>query len=77
MKQMMAYLKKSKGNILVFLDADVELTQDWQNNIESVINQIIEAPLLITGSRCLPPQTANIIKEKYLNSSACILGIRL
>jgi len=60
-------VSKSKGNILVFLDADVELTQDWQNNIENTINQIIESPLLITGSRCLPPQTANTINKNWFN----------
>jgi len=60
-------VSKSKGNILVFLDADVELTQDWQNNIENTINQIAESPLLITGSRCLPPQTTTIINKNWFN----------
>jgi len=60
-------VSESKGNILVFLDADVELTQDWQNNIDNTINQIIESPLLITGSRCLPPQTANKINKNWFN----------
>jgi len=60
-------VNKSKGNILVFLDADVELTQDWQNNIESTIKKLIETPLLISGSRCLPPQTGNIINKNWFS----------
>jgi len=60
-------VNESKGNILVFLDADVELTQDWKDNIESTIAQIIETPLLITGSRCLAPQTTNIINNNWFN----------
>ncbi len=60
-------VNESKGNILVFLDADVELTQDWKDNIENTIAQIIETPLLITGSRCLAPQTINIINNNWFN----------
>jgi glycosyltransferase involved in cell wall biosynthesis len=60
-------VNESKGNILVFLDADVELTQDWQNNIEDTIAKVIETPLLITGSRCLAPQTTNIINKNWFN----------
>jgi glycosyltransferase involved in cell wall biosynthesis len=60
-------VSKSKGNILVFLDADVELTLEWQNNITGVINQIIEEQLLITGSRCLAPETSNIINNSWFN----------
>jgi glycosyltransferase involved in cell wall biosynthesis len=60
-------VKASKGNILVFLDADVELTQDWQNNIESTITELLENSLLITGSRCLAPKTASIINNNWFN----------
>jgi glycosyltransferase involved in cell wall biosynthesis len=60
-------VSESKGNILVFLDADVELTQDWQNNIESTINELLENPLLITGSRCLAPKTLSIINNNWFN----------
>ena len=45
----------SNGDILVFLDADVHITQKWQTNSSATFKLILEKLDLITGSRCLPP----------------------
>ena len=43
---------ESEGQILVFLDADVLLTKVWQNEMDNVARELLEKPILITGSRC-------------------------
>lgn len=49
-------VKSSSGDILVFLDADVRLTQQWCDNIEHTLTELRHNPMQITGFRCLPPQ---------------------
>ncbi len=48
-----------KGNILVFLDADVLLTQEWQININAQLDELYANPHIVTGSRCHPPSNNN------------------
>jgi glycosyltransferase involved in cell wall biosynthesis len=45
----------STGDVLVFIDADVEVSNDWQLEMTEVLRQFVDTPLLVTGSRCLPP----------------------
>lgn len=42
----------SKGGILVFLDADVMLTPEWEKAFPDVYKTLMKNPLLLTGSRC-------------------------
>lgn len=58
-------VKASSGNILVFIDADVKLTQQWKENIDKVINNIDLNNLLITGSRCSPPENNNLLNNHW------------
>jgi len=60
-------VEHSLGEILVFLDADVKLTQLWQENIIQTINNLKETPMLITGSRCLPPKNSNTLNLHWFN----------
>ncbi|TYK65756.1 glycosyltransferase [Colwellia echini] len=57
----------STGRILVFIDADVKLTQQWQDNINNTIENIDKNPLLITGSRCSPPENNNTLNTHWFN----------
>jgi hypothetical protein len=41
----------AKGEILVFVDADVSLTQEWQENIGSVLGSLQRGQRIVTGSR--------------------------
>lgn len=79
----------AKGQILVFLDADVYLTKEWQCQIEEVVRTITqEDEKLVTGSRCDvadPPSWIEkhwfqgMLKEKanYINSGHLIVSKQL
>jgi glycosyltransferase involved in cell wall biosynthesis len=60
-------VKASSGKVLVFLDADVKLTQQWQDNIDRAIKDIDVNPLIITGSRCSPPEDNNTLNDHWFN----------
>jgi len=60
-------VKASSGRILVFLDADVKLTVQWQENIDSAIENIDVNPLIITGSRCSPPENNNTLNNHWFS----------
>lgn len=50
--------------IIVFLDADVSLTSEWQENISGVLQLLTENPAQILGSRCAPGD-ANTFLNRY------------
>jgi glycosyltransferase involved in cell wall biosynthesis len=52
------------GRVLVFLDADIQLTPSWAKNIQRVYQSLIENPWQVTGSRCGIPASESWI-EKY------------
>lgn len=60
-------VKASTGNVLIFLDADVKLTKQWQDRINSAIENIDLNPLIITGSRCSPPENNNMLNNHWFN----------
>jgi glycosyltransferase involved in cell wall biosynthesis len=60
-------VQASSGKVLVFLDADVKLTQQWQESIDSAIGNIEVNPLIITGSRCSPPENNNTLNAHWFN----------
>lgn len=53
---------KSNGEILVFLDADVLLTQQWKVNFEMTAKHLNLDPYIVTGSRCCVDN-----EDKWLN----------
>lgn len=44
--------RKAKGNVFVFLDADIILTKEWGENIYEVVTLLIDDPWVVTGSKC-------------------------
>ena len=42
------------GEVLVFLDADVSLTSEWEAAFPAVLDSLTHTPRQITGSRCAP-----------------------
>jgi glycosyltransferase involved in cell wall biosynthesis len=59
--------KNSSGELLVFVDADILLTEEWANNIVNVFEGLKEKPDTITGSRVLPTdQTAWLNKYWFM-----------
>ena len=45
-------VNKAKGHVLVFLDADMFLTEQWGKNILAVYKSLSTNPQQVTGSRC-------------------------
>lgn len=60
----------SRGEILVFLDADVLVTAQWAKSMVSVVDTLIKQPLLVTGSRCLPPNDGNWFNRYWFSRLA-------
>ena len=56
-------VKNSTGCILVFLDADILLTQDWKVNIGKVITSLLAGERIITGSWYSVPDNPNWIEK--------------
>jgi glycosyltransferase involved in cell wall biosynthesis len=54
----------ARSPVLVFLDADVTLTDDWSRALPATIEALREAPMLVTGSHCMPPSDASWL-ERY------------
>lgn len=57
-------VEKSYGDIIVFIDADVLLTPEWQQNIVDIVIKIKHGARFITGSWVSIPDNATRI-EKY------------
>ncbi len=55
---------RSSGKVLIFLDADILLTVDWQTHIVTVIPALIAGERILTGSWYSIPDQPNWI-EKY------------
>jgi glycosyltransferase involved in cell wall biosynthesis len=51
-------------DIIVFIDADISLTEQWADNISSVLTTIRSSYKLVTGSHCSAPEDGSMI-EKY------------
>lgn len=50
----------SKGNIIIFLDADVTVTASWGQHISDALLSVQADPLQLTGSNCAVPEVRNI-----------------
>ena len=46
---------QSRGAILVFIDADVELTEAWSRQFPDTLRELRSQPALVTGSHCSAP----------------------
>ncbi len=55
----------ASGATYVFLDADVELTDEWRQGLDAVIDELNLYPLKIVGSFCVPPKDKNYIIENW------------
>ncbi len=49
----------ASGDVLIFLDADVILTEEWAENFVPILNEIIKNRRQITGSHTIPPPSEN------------------
>lgn len=56
-------VKKSSGEILIFLDADIRLTHDWAANIGKVLKTLIDGDRILTGSWYSIPESPSWIEK--------------
>jgi glycosyltransferase involved in cell wall biosynthesis len=61
---------QASGDIFIFLDADVLLTQSWSQNIDEVLSELFENESLITGSHTAPPSSNNWFLKYWFRSFA-------
>jgi glycosyltransferase involved in cell wall biosynthesis len=55
----------AKGNVLIFIDADVGLAEDWLLNLKQAIANWPTDKLLVTGSTCLVPAESSFIQRNW------------
>jgi len=58
-------VEHSSGSILVFLDADVFLTDEWKRNIGQTLSRLAEDPLIVTGSWVCIPSPGSWIERTW------------
>jgi len=61
-------VKGSKGKLIVFLDADVSLTEKWFEAFEQVAEQLSHHPMMVTGSHCNPPEQGSWIESYWFKN---------
>jgi len=61
-------VKKSNGDILIFLDADVSLTEQWFGEFTGVVDQLFANPMMLTGSHCHAPDNGSWIEKSWFNN---------
>ena len=61
---------KSTGTILVFIDADISLTDEWFREIDAVIKSMERNPYLITGSHCIPPTDGGWLEKHWFGKAS-------
>jgi glycosyltransferase involved in cell wall biosynthesis len=55
----------AKGKLLVFLDADVFLTEEWESSISAVLAELQKAPHTVTGSWVSTPAPGTWIENSW------------
>jgi cellulose synthase/poly-beta-1,6-N-acetylglucosamine synthase-like glycosyltransferase len=59
---------RARGEVLVFLDADVSLTKQWGNCIVGTLAELERSPDVIMGSQCLPPDSRGLLNRYWFAS---------
>lgn len=58
-------VKHSSGKILIFLDADIALTESWMNYFPITYNNLLNNPNIVTGSTAGISEDANWIEKHW------------
>ncbi len=61
-------VSKTTGEIIIFIDADITLTDAWHNNFPQVLDAFAKDELLVTGSHCHAPDEANFLERYWFSS---------
>lgn len=55
-------------DVIVFIDADISLTEEWARNISNAITAIRSSYKLVTGSHCSAPEDGSIIERYWFDN---------
>lgn len=55
------------GEILVFLDADVEITSNWVDTLNEYVKILSLDPMIITGATVLRPAKCSLLEKLWFN----------
>ena len=58
-------VQDATADVLVFIDADVTVTQQWHEKFSRVLEQFRQNPLLVTGSRCQPTNSRSLLNKYW------------
>ncbi|MHB8407142.1 MAG: glycosyltransferase family 2 protein [Acidiferrobacterales bacterium] len=64
--------QQALGEILVFLDADVDLTKSWQLHISKAMRELNSGSSVITGSHCTAPTDGTWIERFWFRNFAVL-----
>ena len=65
-------VKHASGSCIVFLDADVSLTESWVKPFIGVVDALDKNPNIITGSRCTADSSAGWIAKAWFRKAPSI-----
>jgi len=57
--------KLASGSVLVFIDADVQLAEDWLQNLKQEMEGWPQDNLIVTGSTCLVPPGPSFVQINW------------
>lgn len=69
-------VQHARGDILIFIDADVSLTPEWAAEFPDALDALRSDPSLITGSHCAPPRDGTWIERHWFAQIAREQGSR-
>lgn len=55
------------GDFIAFIDADIEITEEWARTISDFVRRTNENALILTGSPCLRPPDASLLEKHWFN----------
>jgi hypothetical protein len=58
-------VRRARGEVLVFLDADVSITTAWAARLPAALERLRARPLTITGSLCTVPARSSWIERHW------------
>jgi len=59
--------RNASGSVLVFIDADVRLAEDWLQNLEPEIEEWPQDRLVVTGSTYLVPTASSFVETNWFS----------
>jgi glycosyltransferase involved in cell wall biosynthesis len=60
-------VRRSRGSIIVFLDADVEVRDEWSMHLPDVVRRLRAEPETILGSVCDVPGDAGLVEKSWFD----------